>query len=233
MRRRPPETYLVGIAIVSLYLIAIFFNFFRVGWISAVVVIVASLGLRPRRFERAVATVALAAVVVALGFTQLQAESAASNRINNSQTIYARLGAYEQATEIFEQRPILGVGANRYYEAASELPLVRVHGVESVPYAHNSFLQTLAEYGLVGSVSLLAVSIAIWRFIREFRRCSVSSADAVLGAALTGAAIAYLMYSLTLGMLSYGPSNWFFAALLGIAAGRRCGGVHPAGVRSS
>jgi O-antigen ligase len=233
MRRRAPETYLVGLLIVSLQLIAIFFSFLRVGWISAAVVIVASLGLRPKRFGRAVATVALAAIVVALGFTQLHAVTGASNRINNTQTLYARLGAYEQATELFEREPIIGVGANRYKAVASQLPLVRVNGVESVPDAHNSFLQTLAEYGLIGLVALVAASWAIWRFIREFRRRSVFTADAVLGGVLTGAAIAYLLYSLTLGMLPYGPSNQFFAAMLGIAAGRLLGSPPRASVRSA
>jgi hypothetical protein len=42
----------------------------------------------------------------------------------------------------------------------------------------------------------------------------------LFSAALTGAALAYLAYSLTLAMLPYGPSNQFFAVLLGIAAGR-------------
>ena len=220
MRRRAPETYVAGLSIVSLYLIAIFFTFLRVGWISAAVVIVASLGLRPKRLGRAVGTVALAALVVAIGFTQLQAVPGASTRIDTTQTLYARLGAYEQATELFKREPILGVGANRYNVVASQLPPVRVKGVESVPDAHNSLLQTLAESGLVGFVALVVASWAIWRFIREFRRGGVSTADAALGAALAGAAIAYLLYSLTLGMLPYGPSNQFFAVLLGIAAGR-------------
>jgi O-antigen ligase len=231
MRRRAPETYLVGVVVVSLDLIAIFFNLFRVAWIGAIIVIVASLGLRPKRFGRAVATAALAAVVVTLGFTHMQAVAGVSTRVNETQTLYARLGAYEQATELFETKPIIGVGANRYHAVASQLPPVRVNGVESVPYAHNSFVQTLVEYGLIGFVALLVASLAIGYLIREFRRNGVSSADAVLGGALVGAAIAYLMYSLTLGMLSYGPSNQFFAAMLGIAAGR-LHGSYPRGLRT-
>jgi hypothetical protein len=220
MRRRAPETYLAVLPIVSLDVLAIFFNFFRVGWITAVVVIVAALGLRPRRFGRVAATVAVAAAVIGLGFTQLQSVPGVSDRINNTQNLFARLGAYEQGIEIFKQRPIFGVGANRYHDVASRLPFVRVSGVESVPDAHSSFIQTLAEYGIVGFTVLLLAFLAIWRLVREFRRRSLLHADAVLGGALTGAALAYLLYSLTLGMLPYGPSNQFFAAMLGLAAGR-------------
>jgi hypothetical protein len=37
---------------------------------------------------------------------------------------------------------------------------------------------------------------------------------------MSGAAAGYLIMSLTLTMLPYGPSNAFFAALLGITVGR-------------
>lgn len=95
-----------------------------------------------------------------------------------------------------------------------------MNGVQSVPYPHDSFLQTLAEDGVVGLAALLVASLAIWRLIRDYRRRSRSDADMLFGAALTGAALAYVAYSVTLAMLPFGPSNQFFAVLLGIAAGR-------------
>lgn len=123
VRRRSRDTYIATLVVIALYLIAIFFNYFRTGWISAVIVIVVSLGLRPRRFRRTFMTLAIAGAVLALGFAALQSNSGAvSNRIDNTQNVFARLGAYKQAIQIFEQKPVFGVGANRYNDVALELP---------------------------------------------------------------------------------------------------------------
>ena len=219
MRRRSPETYLAGLVMLSLYLIAIFFNFFRTGWLSVIIVVAISIGLRPKRLGRAATTLAVAGVVVAVGLTQVQGVAGVSGRINSTQNVFARLGSYQQAVDIFREAPVFGVGANRYNRIASQLPVIRVNGVESVPYPHDSFLQTLAEDGAIGFLVLLVASVAIWRLIHTLRRRAVSREDRLLAATVTGAALAYLLYSLTLAMLSYGPSNQFFAVILGLAAG--------------
>jgi O-antigen ligase len=221
LRPRSGDARFATFTIIALDLIAIFFNYFRTGWISAVIVIVLCLGLRPRRFGRTLTTLAIVGAVLALGFAALQSTSGAvSSRIDNTQNVFARLGAYKQAIQIFEKKPVFGVGTNRYTIVASQLPPLYVNGVESVPDPHDSFLLTLAEDGVIGLLALLAASVAIWRLVRVYRRRADSHADVLFGAALTGAALAYLAYSLTLAMLPYGPSNQFFAALLGIAAGR-------------
>jgi len=78
----------------------------------------------------------------------------------------------------------------------------------------------LAEQGLVGFVPLLLLTFAVWRLIRGLGRRAASEDVRVLVGVLSGAAIGYLLMSLTLAMLPYSPSNLFFAALLGVAAGR-------------
>jgi O-antigen ligase len=115
---------------------------------------------------------------------------------------------------------VFGVGALRYNTVASQLPPVDVHGVQSVPDPHSSFLEVLAEDGVIGFVALVWAGIAISRLVHDFRKQATDPADAVLGGVLVGAAVSYLLYSLTLEMLPYGPSNQFFALLLGLAAGR-------------
>lgn len=219
MRPRAPDTILLAIGVVGLELTAIFLNFFRVGWITAVLVIVLSMGLRRGRVLRLLMVVSTVALVIVLGLTQLSSDSSISKRIDNVQNIYARLGAYQQAIQIFESKPVFGIGALRYNEVASQLPTLVVGGVQSVPDPHDSFLEVLAEDGVVGFIALLLAGIAIGRFVHDFRRNSTGS-DAVLGGVLMGAVTAYLIYSLTLEMLPYGPSNQFFAVILGIAAGR-------------
>lgn len=229
MRPRAPDTLLLALGVAALEVIAIFLNFFRVGWISAILVIVLSLGLRRGRVARLLLVIGTTALVGTLALTQLEGVSGVSNRINNTQNLYARLGAYKQAVEIYRGEPVFGVGALRYNTVASQLPPVDVHGVQSVPDPHSSFLEVLAEDGVIGFVALVWAGIAISRLVHDFRRQGPDPADAVLGGVLVGAAVSYLLYSLTLEMLPYGPSNQFFALMLGVAAGRleRAGATAP------
>jgi hypothetical protein len=65
----------------------------------------------------------------------------------------------------------------------------------------------------------MALSIAVWWLIRGLRRIG-KGPDAVLAASAVGAALGYLVMSLTLWMLPYGQSNAFFLVLVGMVAGR-------------
>ena len=220
IRPRAQNIRLAAFAVIALYLVALYFNYFRTGWISAVVVVAVSLGLRPRRFGRTVVTLAIVAAVLGLAYTELQGVSTVSTRIDNTQNVFARLGAYKQGIDIWEAKPWFGVGANQYQQVAAQLPPLYVNGVESVPDPHSSFVLVLAEDGVVGLLALLAATMAIWRLVHAYRRRSRSHEDVLYSAALAAAALAYLAYSVTLAMLTFGPSNQIFAAMLGIAAGR-------------
>jgi len=239
VRPRPRNVKLATLAVIALYAVALFFNYFRTGWISAVVVVAVSLGLRPRRFGRTVMTVAIVGAVLALAYTELQSVSTVATRIDNTQNVFARLGAYKQGIEMWETHPWFGVGANRYQRVAAQLPPLYVNGVQSVPDPHSSFVLVAAEDGVVGLLALLAATFAVWRLVHDYRRRSRSHEDVMFSAALTAATLVYLAYSLTLAMLTFGPSNQLFAAILGIAAGRldrlagmpQQGRLHPAPLR--
>ncbi|MBV9467504.1 MAG: O-antigen ligase family protein, partial [Solirubrobacterales bacterium] len=219
IRRRARDVHFAVIAIVVLELAAIFFTFFRVAWLGAFVVVVTSLGLRPKHFSRMLGVLAIAALVVGLSYTQLEKTSVVSNRVGNTQNVFARVGAWEQGIEIFKQNPAFGVGVNQYTVVASSLPYLNVSGTNSVPYPHSSFVLMLAEDGAVGLGALLLACGAVVALLRSLRRRTRSAADGALLGTLVGAAVAYLAFSLTLAMLPFGPSNQFFAVLLGLGAG--------------
>jgi O-antigen ligase len=208
----------VGVA--GLEILAIFLTFFRVGWISALLVVLAAVGLRPHRYGRAIATLVVAALVAVPLFVELERVPAVSTRVQNTDNIYTRLAIYEQAWHIFESAPLFGVGAQRYTDVATTLPVVFVHGAGSVPYPHSSFFEAMTEDGVVGLIALLAAVGGVWGLVRALNRTAHLRPDAVLAAVLTGAALSYLIYSLTLEMLPFSPSNEMFAILLGMAAGR-------------
>jgi O-antigen ligase len=220
MRARSAGAVTAVTALVALQVLATFFTFFRVGWISAIVVVVAATGLRPRRYARFVGTLVVAIAVVGLAFSFLERIPTVSSRVGNTDNIAARIATYEQGLQIFSSAPVFGVGATRYTDVAGTLPQTFVDGVGSVDSPHSSFVGTLAEEGAVGAIALLAVLVATWRLVGALRRRAYARADRVLYGAVVGAATAYLLYSLSLTMLPYGPSNVLMALLLGIVAGR-------------
>jgi O-antigen ligase len=223
LRRRPVGiARTITFAIVALHLVAIFFTFFRVGWISAVIVVVTALGLRPRRYARLLGTLVIAGVVCAFLLSQLEHSAAVSNRVGNTENIATRLATYQQGWQIFLDHRLFGVGVTRYHAVAAGLPKRSIDFSVSEPYPHSSFIEVMAEAGVIGLIALLAAFASTAGIIRALGRASHRSSDreALLAAALTGAALAYLLYSASLTMLPYSPPNEFMAMLLGIGAGR-------------
>ena len=153
--------------------------------------------------------------------SQLQQNKTIATRVNDTQNIYGRLATYKQGVEIFRSAPLFGIGVNRYHGVAEKRPPERVNRVASVTYPHNSYIGLLAEQGLVGFLPLLLLSYGVWRLLRGLHAASSRSMNVVvLTATVAGAALGYMIMSLTLTMLPYEPSNAFLAAFLGAASGR-------------
>jgi O-antigen ligase len=141
--------------------------------------------------------------------------------VNNTENIKGRLATYKEGLEIFRSTPVFGIGVGRYTEVAQARPPAEVGGVQAVPWPHSSYVGLLAEQGAVGFFPFLLLSYAVLRFLAALRAASSRGKEAaVLLATVTGAALAYLIMSLTLTMLPYEASNTFFAAFLGAACGR-------------
>jgi O-antigen ligase len=218
--RRRHGPYFGAVAIAGLELAGIGLSLFRAAWIAALLVLIASFGIRPGRLGR---TFAVASLVAAVGLgvgSQLEQNKSFSARVNDTDNIYGRLATYEQGLRIFRTEPLIGVGVGKFHAVSQEREPVVVAGVKSITYPHNSYIGLLAEQGLIGLAPLLLATYAVWRLVRSLRMMSVAHEDVVLGAAVTGAALGYLIMSLTLTMLPYGASNTFFAALLGAASAR-------------
>ena len=221
LSRKRGSRYGLALALAGIQLTAIALALFRAGWIAALVVVVASFGLRPGRFGRTFLVVGVAGVLGLAATSQLQQNKTIATRVNDTENIYGRLATYKQGVEIFRSAPLFGVGVNRYHTVAETRPPEIVARVESVTYPHNSYIGLLAEQGLVGFLPLLLLSYGVWRLVRGLHAVSYRSADAViLTATVAGATLGYLIMSLTLTMLPYEPSNAFLAAFLGAASGR-------------
>ena len=221
LQSRGRGPYIWGILIVALEISGIAFSYFRAAWIAALLVLVGSLGIRPRRFAR---TFVVAGVIGSLAFagtTQLEHHNKAfEERTTNTYNIYGRLATYEQGIQLFKSEPLTGVGIDQYHAVVTDRAPVVFHKVKSVTYPHSSFIGVLAEQGLFGFVPLVFLSCGIWLVLRRLRAVASTSEEGVLAGSITGAAAGYLIMSLTLTMLPYEPSNAFFAAFLGMTVGR-------------
>jgi O-antigen ligase len=208
------------LVLAGMQLTAIGLALFRAGWIGALLVIAASIGLRPGRFGRTFAVVGLLGVLALAATSQLGQNKTVSARLNDRENIYGRLATYEQGLEIFRSAPLFGIGVNQYHPVAETRPPTTVAGVKAVSYPHSSYVGLLAEQGIVGLLPLIFLSYAVWQLLGALRRASFRDRRAaLLMGTVAGAALGYLIMSLTLTMLPYGPSNAFFAAFLGGAAG--------------
>lgn len=81
--------------------------------------------------------------------------------IDRASNIYGRLEYSANAFKIFLAFPIAGGGFGSYQTLSGML------GSISVVHAHNSYSQTLAEFGLLGGISLLWVIWAIFQSLRN------------------------------------------------------------------
>jgi O-antigen ligase len=215
-------TVLVGAAPIVLMVAAIGISYFRAAWLAAFVVAIAAFGLRPKRFGRVLTLVGLLAVLAAVASTQVEGrgESAVSTRLSDTENISGRLATYRFELDLFAQSPWTGVGVNKFTDVAKSSPAINVAGVEALQYPHSSYLGTLVEHGLLGFLPLMAVTFAVWWLLRAFRGRARERADILLLACVGGAAVGYVLMSLTLTLIPYGTSNALLMVLLGAVAAR-------------
>ena len=220
LSRPSTSRWVVAGTAMALELTGLTLTLFRAGWVGGVIVVIAAFGLRPKRFGRIFAVAAAIAAIGLAGTTQLSHNQTFETRFKNTDNVQGRLATYVESTKIFASAPIFGVGVNQYSRAAPSFETVTFGGVAAVNFPHSSYFGMLAEQGLFGFLPLIACTFAVWYLLRVFRRRARTKHDVILAAATVGATLGYLLMSVTLTMLPYGPSNAFFALLLGMVAGR-------------
>jgi O-antigen ligase len=165
-----------------------------------VLVALVALVLVLARSKRAWPAIAAAAVlVVLLAPSAWQDRVADAGRLDRPE-IATRLDFWDAALSMFQAHPVLGVGLNSFDVAYVGLDttgrsFLPGSGLAPPESAHNLYLNTLAEQGLVGIAALLLLVLAAGRMILALRR----SADRRIrnfGLGLLGAGIAMLVSNL-------------------------------------
>ena len=107
--------------------------------------------------------------------------AARANAIDS--TMEARLLMLEDATRMFRSHPWTGIGLNTYYNAHE-----KDHSLLIPPsYAHNSYIQMIAEVGIVGFMSFMALMICWFGWgMSAFRKSCDPELKFLLGGVLAG-----------------------------------------------
>jgi len=181
------------------FAVALIFTYSRGAWVSLLLIApLAIIVLRPPSPMAALRRLAMLGAVVALSVVLLTGKApmrpsegilgrAASITGTKDQSIQARLSFWRSGLAIFRDRPIVGTGPWTY-------GIVHTRYQDDVRFyasdAHNLYIQTAAEMGVVGMTALAMLMIAIaslWiRTLRQMRATPAYPLVAGLGLGLTG-----------------------------------------------
>lgn len=165
-----------------------------------VLVALVALVLVLARSKRAWPAIAAAAVlVVLLAPSAWQDRVADAGRLDRPE-IATRLDFWDAALSMFQAQPVLGVGLNSFDVAYVDLDttgrtFLPGSGLAPPESAHNFYLNTLAEQGLVGIAALFLLILAAGRMVLALRRSS-DPRIRNFGLGLLGAGIALLVSNL-------------------------------------
>lgn len=140
-----------------------------------------------------------------------------------------RLELYGLALKAFAQRPLFGLGWDRFYTVIPE-SFQELHGQNLVEDAHNIYLQFLAEAGLVGTPFLVAPMVyAYWLVCRQFSRLKGCAAE--LQTARMLCAVSFMIQSFLLVMGLFDPTfqKIVFWCFYGIALLFQCAALELEG----
>jgi O-antigen ligase len=214
---------LVGVALIALQCAGLALTFFRGAWISAVLIVIITFGLRPRKFARLAGTAFVVLAVAGAVLLESYSSAGVGQRVSNTSNVSSRLATYQQSLRLATREPIFGVGVSQFTLASQGFDQGQsdtVGGVGAIPYAHNSFLFVLVEQGVVGLMPLLVLAVAAGSLGRRLLRAARSRQDVVFAAALVAALTGYLVMSMELTEITALTPNAFLAVLLGLGAAR-------------
>lgn len=149
--------------------IAVWVTGSRTALVALLATLTITLGLRARRSARGM-LLAAAAVLVSVGVLAWMATAYPSKRnLNVPASVSSRLVMFKTAINMAWEAPVVGIGAGTFlaesphYGATGLQPILK----RSRDNAHNYFLHTVAEQGVLGLIALLAMlAAALWPTFR-------------------------------------------------------------------
>jgi O-antigen ligase len=109
--------------------------------------------------------------------------------VSRGSNIYGRIDYYKAAWQMFVAHPVLGVGFYGYQ--AQSTAYLGSH----IVHAHNSYLQTMAEMGVIGSVAFLWLAHALGQLLRNRWHAAVSNKELRLVWSQASGAVLFLAFT--------------------------------------
>lgn len=173
---------LLTIGVTSLYLVALLLSYTRAAWVglSASAVLMVMLMLRIRAKTIVVMSISLLAVVIAFSSqifdlleknrqdssNNIQEQISSIFNISTDVSNLERINRWKSAIRMFQDCPIFGFGPGTYkfqyapYQFAYDRTVISTNSGD-VGSAHSEYLGSLAESGLLGAVTFIAILAVI------------------------------------------------------------------------
>lgn len=185
---------LAGLAGLTLCAICLYHAYSRGAWIAVSIGVFALALLRRDRVLGAL-------IVAGLLWVAFLSPELARQRVRSlfdpaSGTVRERRLLWAEAAAMIAQRPLLGWGINTY---AKNEPLFKAEGSAAPDhqYAHNGYLQTAAETGLIGLAAFIGVlTTGLLACLRRLIHAP-PSAERTFGMALLAGMVSFLIHSAT------------------------------------
>jgi putative inorganic carbon (hco3(-)) transporter len=142
--------------------VAILATMTRAVWLSFIVSVFALIFLSRSRFLKrgCITAVFLMAIGLAIMLTCTQVGDSLTDRLEERGPVDYRAAVYAGGWQMFLERPIFGWG---FHQMPAELPRYVSGYDEKVLYPHNTYLELLAEHGIVGLGLYFWLMWEIWR----------------------------------------------------------------------
>lgn len=208
VRNLPLKVLLYGNTL--LFLVVITMTSSRGGFLGLVVVALLLTWNSRRRLMAFTLLPVLTAVFLALSPASFRDRIVSIQDYGEDESAQARLDSWAAGRRMFLASPLTGIGAGCFQFAAMDYGLGRIEHV-----AHNTFINVLAETGILGIVSFTGMLIfGLIASHRAAKRCSARG-DPVAAAAARGLFIGIWGYTVTAVFLStsFYPNLYWFMAL--------------------
>ena len=214
---------------VALCFLGLYFTYTRGAWICTAAGLFVVVLLNRKSYLKALTPLAVVVPILGIVFLGLGQDKFMKERVENEDTIGARLGTMVTALRVWRDHPFLGCGSYRYAAVRGQyIEPVNVPGFPTIQFvqfrnnsAHDMYLGPLAEDGLVGvGLMFLIYFLNARNLFRIYRRARLGDRFAIYIIPLfAGVMVSYLVGGITQSFRHAAIMGTMLLMTAGIAAG--------------
>lgn len=219
------------IASLLLGLAGLYFTYTRGSWVAGIAALGTTALLNRRAYLKFLAPAVVIGAILAVGVLGLAQDKFMKERVENENTIGARMGTAVTVLRVWRDYPLFGCGFFQYRHVRDRyIQPVEIPGMSTirfVQFRHNSihdiYLGPLAETGLVGTALQTAIYVMIFQvFRRKYRaRAGGDHFANLIMPVLGGLMVGYMVGGIAFDYRFFSVVGAFFLASAGIVDGYR------------